>query len=185
MDIDYQQLLDECLIEFTKKVLSKIQKEGMGEKHHLYISFNTSNPGVVLSSKIKQLYPREITIILRYQFENLEIYDNKFSVKLSFNKIPETIEVPFDALTSIFDPSVKFSLQLDHFANYQAESIEKDVDSDKAHLVSISSFSSAKKRKISKKSKSKNISLDRENINHNLAGADVIKFDKFRKKPKK
>ena len=52
-----------------------------------------------------------MTIVLQHQFWGLEVGDETFSVSLSFQGRPERLTVPFAAVTSFADPSVKFGLQ--------------------------------------------------------------------------
>jgi uncharacterized protein len=111
MSIDYQKLLDESMMDFIRKVLTKVQHEGLVEDQHFYISFKTNNPFVVLSDRMRKRYPEEITIVLQHYFDTLTVTSEGFSVKLSFDGIPETISVPFYYITSFTDPSVNFSLQ--------------------------------------------------------------------------
>ncbi|MGI4776425.1 MAG: ClpXP protease specificity-enhancing factor SspB [Janthinobacterium lividum] len=110
--INYQELLNESLIEFLRKVLIKVQQEGLSGAHHFYISFSTKDSNVKLSDKMLLRYPNEITIILQNQFEVLSVTLHGFSVKLSFDGVPEIVEIPFRCITSFSDPSVNFSLQL-------------------------------------------------------------------------
>jgi hypothetical protein len=122
MKIDYQALLDESMIDLVKKVLIIIQNQGLNEHQSFYVSFRTNLPNVVLSKRVRKLYPEEITIILQYQFRDLYVLPDRFSVSIAFSGINETIEVPFNALTSFVDPVANFSLQ---FKTYdQASDIE-------------------------------------------------------------
>jgi len=52
-----------------------------------------------------------MTIVLQNQFWGLEVRDHDFSVTLSFQNRPEQLTIPFAAVTSFSDPSVKFGLQ--------------------------------------------------------------------------
>jgi hypothetical protein len=106
--------------------------------HHFFISFATTMPGVHISSKLKERYPEEITIVLQYQFENLSVDKNKFSVTLRFDGVKEVIVVPFKALTAFADPSVKFALQFKNEEGHHSVStklhIAKDLTEDKQNL---------------------------------------------------
>ena len=117
MTIDYQKFLDESMLEVVKKVLLHVRNEGLQGDHTLYISFNTQDPLVQKSARMKQRYQQEITIVLQYQFDNLIVEPHGFSVGLSFDGIYEYIKVPFRAITAFVDPSVKFSLQFRHIDN--------------------------------------------------------------------
>ena len=157
--MDYQKLLNESLIDFVKKVLSKVQVEGLSGDQHFYLSFFTSDPEVQLSSRIKSQYPDEITIVLQNQFENLTVNPDSFSVKLAFNSIPEVIVVPYRCLTSFADPSVNFNLQFKH----------KPVASD---TIILSTLNKKEKMQTVKKPETKKTKKTTNN---------VIMLDKFRK----
>jgi hypothetical protein len=62
---------------------------------------------------MRERYPNEMTIILQHQFWNLSVSDKAFEVGLSFNGKPETLLVPFEALTGFADPSVPFSFKFE------------------------------------------------------------------------
>lgn len=111
MAIDYQILIDEAMLDIVKKILKQTQEEGLEDEQSLYVSFRTDFPEVILSKSIKARYPKEITIVLQYQYKNLRVLQDSFSVNIAFNGISETIEIPFFALTSFADPSADFSLQ--------------------------------------------------------------------------
>ena len=99
MTIDYQSLIDDAMLSIARKVLLHTQNHGISGGQSFYISFRTDDPGVILSRHVKQNYPEEITIILEHQFRDLYVSEDSFSVNLAFNNIPETIEVPFAALS--------------------------------------------------------------------------------------
>ncbi|MDF2964856.1 MAG: hypothetical protein K0Q51_244 [Rickettsiaceae bacterium] len=113
--INYTKLIDEAMHIVVKRTLETVADNGIPGDHHFYISFLTQAPGVALSSKLKQRYPEEMTIVLQYQFEDLRVFNDYFSVKLSFEGVKETIVIPFNALTAFADPSVKFGLQFKYF----------------------------------------------------------------------
>jgi hypothetical protein len=98
-------------------VLLQVQNEGLQGDHSLYISFNTQDPLVQLSARMKQRYQQEITVVLQHQFDNLTVESSNFSVGISFDGIHEHIKVPFRAITGFVDPSTKFSLQFKYPEN--------------------------------------------------------------------
>jgi hypothetical protein len=79
--------------------------------HHFYVRFRTDHPQVKIPAFLKEKHPEEVMIVIQYQFWDLKVFDDRFSVNLSFNGIQEIIVVPFSALTAFVDPSVKFALQ--------------------------------------------------------------------------
>lgn len=109
----YDLMAQEALRGVIKRALDVVLKKGLPGEHHLYISFRTDAPGVGISEKLRKQYPEEITIVLQHQFWNLDVRDDGFSVDLTFNKIPETLVVPYSAVQGFFDPSVQFGLQFE------------------------------------------------------------------------
>jgi hypothetical protein len=71
---------------------------------------------VVIPDYLREKYPTDMTIVLQYQYTDLVVTDMGFSVCLSFNNIPETLQIPFKAITGFADPYVKFGLQFHHAA---------------------------------------------------------------------
>jgi hypothetical protein len=59
---------------------------------------------------LKARYPAEMTIVLQFQFYDLQVDDNAFSVTLTFNNNPERLIIPIRAITVFADPSVNFVL---------------------------------------------------------------------------
>ncbi len=97
----------------VRTVLVRTAKSGLTGDHHFYISFDTESPGVSLSKRLKEKYPREMTIVLQHRFWDLVVSDERFEVKLTFDGIPERLVVPFAAIKVFFDPSVRFGLQFE------------------------------------------------------------------------
>lgn len=110
-EIRYDLLTQDALRGVIRKVLSLVQRSGLPGQHHLYIAFDTEADGVSVSKRIKDQYPEEMTIVLQYQFWDLQVTDDRFEVKLSFGSVPERLVVPFEAVKSFYDPSAQFGLQ--------------------------------------------------------------------------
>lgn len=125
--ISYQDLLDDAMLGIVRKVLINVENHGLEDDHSFYISFRTDHPDVIISKHVKAKYPKEITIVLQYQFKNLHVFEDKFTVNIAFGGIPETIIVPFDSLTSFVDPLENFSLQ---FRRVYANEIDEEDDID-------------------------------------------------------
>lgn len=111
--IDYEGFAQEAMRGVVRKVLQRTAKSGLPGDHHFYISFDTEAPGVSLSRRLKEKYPREMTIVLQHRFWDLVVTDDRFEVKLTFDGIPERLVVPFEAIKVFFDPSVRFGLQFE------------------------------------------------------------------------
>jgi hypothetical protein len=100
------------------------------------VSFRTDLAGVVLPDHLLDKYPEEMTIVLQHQFWGLEVGDRQFSVTLSFQNRPEQLTIPFAAVTSFADPSVKFGLRFEaSAANPQSQrpaALPAKADAEKA-----------------------------------------------------
>jgi uncharacterized protein len=145
-----------------KETLSIIAKDGLPGKHHFYISFKTDYPGVDLPDYLRDEYPDNITIVLQYEFWDLEVGDKAFSVTLCFNEVHERVNVPFGAVISFVDPSVKFGLQ---FAPAQYEK-----SGELLHLEG------------QKKSAKKSEKSDKGPSSEASDGSNIIPLDTFRRK---
>ena len=119
--IRYDLLVQEALSGVVKRVLGDVARHGLPGDHHFYITFRTHAPGVRLSSRMREQYPEEMTIILQHQFEDLKVTEHAFEVGLSFKSIPEILLVPFDALTGFYDPSVPFNFKFEPQPNVDSE----------------------------------------------------------------
>ncbi|QBR70178.1 hypothetical protein CU048_01555 [Beijerinckiaceae bacterium] len=109
--IRYDLLVQDALRGVVRKVLSDAARDGLAGDHHFYISFRTHARGVRLSSRMREAYPDEMTIVLQHQFWDLNVTDQAFEVGLSFKNIPEMLLIPFDAITRFSDPSAEFDLK--------------------------------------------------------------------------
>ncbi len=111
--IRYDLLVQDALRAVMRKVLSDVAREGLPGEHHFFITFKTRAPGVRLSTRMREQYPTEMTIILQHQFWDLTVGDQAFEVGLSFHGKSEILLIPFDAVTGFFDPSVEFGLKFE------------------------------------------------------------------------
>jgi hypothetical protein len=111
--IDYEALAQDAMRGVVRTVLTQAAKSGLPGDHHFYISFDTAASGVVLSKRLKDKYPAEMTIVLQHRFWDLSVSDDGFEVKLTFDGIPERLVVPYAAIRVFFDPSVRYGLQFE------------------------------------------------------------------------
>jgi hypothetical protein len=110
-EIRYDLLMQDALRGVVRQVLTMVQRGGLPGQHHLYIAFDILGEGVVASKRLKEQYPDEMTIVLQYQFWDLQVTNDRFEVKLSFSNVPERLVVPFAAVKAFYDPSAQFGLQ--------------------------------------------------------------------------
>ena len=118
-DINYGQLMQKALRQFLADVLSQVAREGLPGKHHFFITFETTHPGVDMHDSLRARYPTEMTIVMQEWFTDLAVMKDRFTVTLNFGGTPEPIVIPFEAIKTFVDPSVEFGLKFD--AHDQAE----------------------------------------------------------------
>ena len=112
--IDYEALAQDAMRGIVRSALRRVAGLGyLPGEHHFYIAFDTRAPGVVISKRLKEKYPEEMTIVLQHQFRELSVDDDRFEVTLSFNNLPERLTIPLRAVRVFFDPSVRYGIQFD------------------------------------------------------------------------
>jgi len=110
--IRYDLLVQDAMRAVVRRVLGDVAVTGvLPGDHHFTISFRTDAPGVKISRRLAEQWPQELTIILQHQFSDLLVDDDAFSVKLSFRGVPETLYVPFEAITVFSDPAAPFGVK--------------------------------------------------------------------------
>lgn len=107
----YDKMVEKALRGVVRDALSIVARDGLPGNHHFYISFLTQYPGVTLPEHLRAKYPEEMTIVLQFQFSELKVGLEEFSVYLYFDGKPELVGMPYQAITNFYDKSVEFSLQ--------------------------------------------------------------------------
>jgi hypothetical protein len=131
-EIDYGGLVERALRRVVFDALSFVAEHGMPGRHHMYITFRTDHEGVAIADALRARYPTEMTIVLQYEYWDLEVRPERFAVTLSFAEVPQRLDVPLDAVTVFADPSVEFGLQFaprDEAANEASRPAASTADS--------------------------------------------------------
>jgi len=161
--IRYDVLYQEALLGLVKKVLAEVAQAGLPGEHHFYVTFDTRAPGVRISSRLKEEYPAEMTVVLQHQFWDLTVTDSTFEVGLSFKGVPERLVVPFRAVKSFIDPHVHFQVKFD------VQPVEEEAGAAEATIAeSEEAVAGAESEKA--------------NESGNGEAAAVVSLDAFRKK---
>lgn len=152
--LDYEAMVQAALREVVFKTISYTVKNGLPGNHHYYITFATEHPGVEIPDYLRDQYGDEVTIVLQYEFWDLAADENGFSVTLCFDDAHEKLYVPYTAILSFVDPSVKFGLQFSPIIEETAEvgkiikgtkpSAEKQADAlkakDSSNVITLDTF---------------------------------------------
>jgi len=160
--IRYDLLVQDALRGVVRKVLTDAARDGLPGEHHFFITFKTHFPGLQLSQAMRDQYPEEMTIILQHQFWGLKVMDEGFEVGLSFKNIPETLYIPYEAMTGFFDPSVQFGLKFDIDLAHEeeAEDAELEAPSDREPETIIGLLPGAQGEAEPEAESSKVVSID-------------------------
>ena len=168
--IRYDILAQEALRGVMRKVLQEVQRTGLPGNHHFFITFLTGAPGVRVSSRLRERYPEQMTIVIQFQYWDLKVSETGFEVGLSFSDVPEKLEVPFSAVRGFYDPSVNFELEFDVRTEAEAEPAAEPV------------ALAPEKKPEPKKKPAAPEKPDDDAQPAAGKGADVVSLDAFRKK---
>jgi hypothetical protein len=69
------------------------------------INFRTKAEGVKVPAYLAKQHPDDLWIVLQYQFEQLNVRDDRFEVVLWFKGYRERLVVPFNAVKAFYDNS--------------------------------------------------------------------------------
>ena len=141
--IEYQKILDKNMLNVFKDILINIRDNGLSNNNHLFITFFTNNKNVEIPNWLKQKYPKEMTIIIQYEYYDLEINKNDFSITLSFGDIKTNLKINYNAIVSFADPSANFGLILQK--NKIQMKVNKKLENNKSKKDNIINFSNYKK----------------------------------------
>ena len=141
--IEYQKILDKNILNVLKDILINIRDKGLSNNNHLYITFFTNHKNVEIPNWLKQKYPEEMTIVIQYEYYDLEINENNFSISLSFNDIKTNLKIDYNSIVSFADPSANFGLILQQ--NKTQNKLNKNLEKKKLNKNNIINFSNFKK----------------------------------------
>lgn len=193
--IRYDILAQDALRGVIRKVLMEVNKAGLPGNHHFFITFLTEAPGVRISSRLKEKYPEQMTIVMQHQYWDLVVTDQLFEVGLSFGEIAEKLVIPFSAIRGFYDPSVNFELEFDvsvalPTGDNDTENLEivselrlqDDADENETEAPAKPAKKPAKKADRSKTTAKEDSSETTDKEEAPKPSADVVSLDAFRKK---
>jgi hypothetical protein len=152
----YDKMVERALRGVVREALTTVAaRKTLPGEHHFFITFETNFEGVAIPEYLRKQYPEEMTIVLQYQFYDLEVKNDILKVTLSFNNKLERLVVPLEAISTFADPAVSFALQ------FQSGEYDEDEDEDGPPSVSAKPERPAPPKGV----------------------AEVVTLDSFRKKP--
>jgi uncharacterized protein len=167
----YDKMVETALRGVVREALARTAANGLPGAHHFYITFKTGFPGVEMPASLRAKHPDDMTVVLEHQFWDLDIEEDRFGVTLSFSGRPERLVIPFEAILSFADPSVKFGLQ---FQQVTAANEPASAEDEPDRAEKPRAGKSEKTEKAAKGEKSDEKPPEK--------GATVVTLDQFRKK---
>lgn len=123
--IDYELLVQNAVRKEIAELLRDVSQNGLPGDHYFYIVFLTTFPGVVISDNLRDEYPEDMMISIQYEFFDLTVLHDSFSVTLVFDDEEVRITVPFNSIIQFSDPSVDFGYEFEPtFDRFDDEKIQ-------------------------------------------------------------
>lgn len=173
--IRYDILAQEALRGVMRKVLAEVARTGLPGNHHFFITFMTGAPGVRISSRLRERYPEQMTIVIQFQYWDLKVTETGFEIGLSFSDVPEKLEIPYSAVRGFYDPSVNFELEFD----VKSEPMAEQPIATAPEPIKAVPAPAERKPAAAKKDDDNNGEAPAAESGK---GADVVSLDAFRKK---
>jgi hypothetical protein len=167
--IDYGRLVEQALRTVVRDVLGRLAREGLAPPHHFYITFRTGAPGVQIPDYLRERYPTEMTIVLQYQFWDLDVNEDGFGVTLSFNEVPQRLNIPYSAIKVFADPGAEFGLQF-------------TIEQDASEVVALADRQPAHEHLTEARPAAEPATGDEDQEDRPEGGAEIVTLDSFRKK---
>ena len=127
---NYGQLLNKACLAMIADVLSQVAQDGLPGKHHFYITFDTTHPGVDMAASLRDRYPETMMIVIQEWYADLVVLKDRFTITLNFGNVPEPIVIPFDAITIFADPSVSWGMRFEAHEEGEEEDVPGDDGGD-------------------------------------------------------
>ena len=109
--LNYELLVEDALRSVVRSSLRIVENIGLPGETHFYISFITGYEGVEIDEGLRAKHPDQMTIVIQHQYADLRVSEDHFCITLFFGGKPSPMIIPFQAVTSMNDPSVGFGLQ--------------------------------------------------------------------------
>jgi uncharacterized protein len=174
--IRYDILTQEALRGVIRKVLGEVARTGIPGNHHFFITFMTHATGVRISTRLREKYPEQMTIVIQHQYWDLEVTEAHFEIGLSFGDVPERLSIPFAAIRGFYDPSVNFECEFE----VKVE-VEAPAESSEVILRPVSAIDTVKPKPAAAKPAAETKHADAPAGEDGKPMADVVSLDSFRK----
>ena len=140
--INYQEILNQNLLNVLKDILTEIKSNGLSHNNHLYITFLTNHKDVKIPKWLLKKHPELMTIVIQYEYYDLKIDNKFFQITLSFNDIRTTLKIGYNSIISFADPSANFGLKIktENSNKKIKKTIKKQTKKDIDNIINFSNY---------------------------------------------
>ena len=147
--LPYEDWIEAAMRQVVVQAMAYVAENGLPGEHHIYLTFRTDHPGVVIPPRLRAQYPQEMTIVLQHQFWDLKMDAEAglISVGLSFGGVPSILVIPLASVTGFADPHVRYGLRFRAAADApemaeapQTETAEDEKPDATPQVVSLDAF---------------------------------------------
>ena len=110
--INYNEILNNNMKNVLIDILKNIEKNGLKDGNHLYITFQSNHRYVVMPKWLLKKYPEEITIVIQHEYYNFSVDNKNFKISLSFNNLKADLIIDYNSIISFADPNSNFGIKL-------------------------------------------------------------------------
>jgi uncharacterized protein len=179
--IRYDILTQEALRGVIRKVLGEVARTGIPGNHHFFVTFMTHASGVRISTRLREKYPEQMTIVIQHQYWDLEVTEAHFEIGLSFGDVPERLSIPFAAIRGFYDPSVNFECEFEVKVDVEAPAESSEVILRPVTAVDIAKPKPAAAKAAAERKTAAAASEEHAATDESKPMADVVSLDSFRK----
>ena len=96
------------LYKIVRDLLGEVAKNGLQGEDYYVLQFQT--PKATIPDFVRAKYPKEITIVLQHQFQDLVLTANAIEVVLTFGGVATNVVIPYETLIVFANPASGLAL---------------------------------------------------------------------------
>ena len=123
--------MQRALFSVFQEALEIVQKDGYPRDPGIIIDFELTNPEVIISARLEELFQNEMTIVLEHWFDDLEVTNDGFWVTLNFSDIPERLYIPYLAIVYFFDKAANIGFEFPKYASNDSQILPNEPQIEK------------------------------------------------------
>lgn len=98
----------QALYKIIRELLGEVAEKGLKGDDYYVLQFQT--PKATIPDFVRAKYPKEITIVLQHQFQDLVLTANAIEVVLTFGGVATNVVIPYETLMVFANPASRLAL---------------------------------------------------------------------------